>query len=407
MTPNKAALLKLRGTPDQILAQARATWRTIPGGQAPLEQASFGGQPYRLLGNLLEAADLKTSTSGVLNKIFGGDYVWAQIQTMKQIADALPASQRSRGSPYGWRAMTALGASGGGGQAEGTVPAPVVGSFFEVAPTIKEHSTQYRVSLLQQNLVNIDDAFGSLVSAQTQLAIEHGRERERAVTGDIDTVAGNDAESVDRLTASSANQAAVGWTAGDEDIYGVDRSVQTWADAQQDAAATARTLTKKLIKDRIRACRNAGGAPTFLATGWDTWMALSTLYEPLGRVTIDAPMQGEGRVGAAMVPEGHAVSQIVSYVEGLPVVPSDRAKADSNELSRLYFLDISNPEAADKPRAGWDIVAPTRVYAAGATSGPAPQAISFVGDSLLAVTQYELGCRFFAAQGQLRDVTAP
>ncbi len=407
MTQNKAAMLKLRGTPDQILAQARMSHATIQRGNEPLEQAGFGGQPYRLLGNLLEAADLKTSTSGVLNKIFGGDYVWAQINAQKQIADSLPTSQRSRGSPYGWRAMTALGASGGGGQAEGTIPTAVVGSFFEVAPTIKEHSTQYRVSLLQQNLVNIDDAFGSLVSAQTQLGIEHGRERERSVTGDIDTVAGNDPESLDRLTASSANQAAIGWTAGDEDIHGIDRSAQTWADAQQDAAATARTLTKKLIKDRIRAARNAGGAPTFIGTGWDTWMALSTLYEPLGRVTIDQPLQGEGRVNSAVVPQGHAVSQIVSYVEGLPVVPSDRVKVDTNELSRLYFADISNPEAADKPRLGWDIVAPTRVYAAGATSGPAPQAISFVGDSLLAVTQYELGCRFYAAQGQLRDVTSP
>lgn len=407
MTQNRAALMRLRGDPRNILTQARASYKTIRAVNEPLEQAGFGGQPYRLLGSLLEAADLKTTTGGVLNKIFGGDYVWAQINVSKQIADSLPASQRSRSSPYGWRALTALGSSGGGGQAEGTVPTAVVGAFFEVAPTIKEHSTQYRVSLLQQNLVNIDDAFGSLVSAQTQLAIEHGRERERAVTTDIDTLAGNNVESVDRLTASSTNQAAIGWTAGDEDIFGIDRSAQTWANAQQDAAATARTLTKKLIRDRLRACRAAGGNPTFIGTGWTTWNALASLYEPLGRVQIDAPMKAEGRVTNATVPEGHAVSELLQSVDGLPVVPSDLAFADANELERMYFLDISNPEAADKPRTGWDIVAPTRVYAAGATSGPAPQAISFVGDSLLAVTQYELGCRTLAFNGQLRDITAP
>lgn len=405
MNANRTAMLRLRGSPLQVLEAARASHRSI-GDAAPLEQAGFGGQPYRLLGSLLEAADLVSTTSGVLNKIFGGDYVWAQIQTRKQVADSLPASQRSRGSPYGWRALTALGASGGGGQSEGTVPTAVVGSFVEVAPTIKEHSTQYRVSLMQQNLVNIDDAFGSLVSAQTQLAIEHGRERERAVTGDIDTVAGVNAESVDRLTASSANQAAIGWTAGDEDIFGVDRSAQTWANAQQSAAATARTLTKKLIKDRIRAARNAGGNPTFIATGYDTHTALSTLYEPLGRAAIDVRIEG-GKVNDADVLPGRSLSEAVSYVEGLPVVASDLVEVDSNELSRMYFLDVSNPDAQDKPRTGWDIVAPTRVYAAGATSGPAPQAISFVGDSLLAVTQYELGCRFFAAQAQLRDITEP
>lgn len=401
---NRAAILGLRGTPDAVLAQARASHLTLLDEESKILQQARQG----ILGpaSLLEAADLTSATSGVLNKVFGGDYVWVQLNQRAQIADSLPSSQRSRGSPYGWRAKTAYGSSGKGGQSEGTVPTAVVGSYFEVAPSIKEHSTQIRASLLQQNLVGVDDAYGSLVSLSGELAVEHARERERAVTTDVDTLAGNNVESIDRVTASSANQAAIGWTAGDEDIYGIDRSVQTWADAQQDRAATARTLTKKLIKDRIRAVRNAGGSPTFLATGWDTWMALSTLYEPLGRVDIGVTGV-PANVNGATMPNGLAVSQIVSHVEGLPVVASDLAFADSSELSRLYILDISNPEAADKPRLGWDIVQPTRVYRAGATAGPAPQAINFVGDSLLAVTQYELGCRFFKAQAQLGDVTAP
>lgn len=405
MNRNRAAILGLRGTPDAVLAQARASHLTMLDEDSKiLAQANKG-----LLGpaSLLEAADLTSATSGVLNKVFGGDYVWVQLNQRAQIADSIPSTQRSRGSPYGWRAKTAYGSSGKGGQSEGTVPAAVVGSYFEVAPTIKEHSTQMRGSLMQQNLVGVDDAYGSLVSLQGELAVEHARERERAITGDIDTLQGNNTLSVDTLTASSANQAAIGWTAGDEDVYGIDRSAQTWADAQQDAAATARTLTKKLVRDRIRAVRNAGGAPTYIATGWTTWSALATLYEAAARVDITASSLAGGQVGGASMPPGLSVSQLVSHVEGLPVIASDQAFADANELERMYFLDISNPEGADKPRLGWDIVQPTRVYRAGATAGPAPQAINFVGDSLLAVTQYELGCRFFKAQGQLRDITAP
>jgi hypothetical protein len=403
MNRNRAAILGLRGTPDQVLAQARASHLSLLDKDSKVLQQSghYGG-----VQSLLEAADLKTDTAGVLNKVFGGDFVWAQFNARAQIADSIPSTQRSKGSPYGWRAWTSLGSSGLGGQAEGTVPAAVIGGFVEVAPTIKEHSTQMRVSLLQQNLVGIDDAYGSLVQLQMQLATEHARERERATTKDIDTLQGTNTLSIDTLTASSANQAAIGWTAGDEDVYGIDRSAQTWANAQQDAAAVARTLTKKLLKDRIRAIRNAGGSPTYIATGHDTMMALSTLYEAAGRVNIAVANQ-TGKVGGADVLPGVAVTQLINDVEGLPVVASDLAHADANEISRMYFLDVTNPDAADKPRLGWDIVGPTRVYAAGATAGPAPQAIGFVGDSLLATTQYELGCRFMAAQGQLRDLTAP
>lgn len=401
---NRAAILAMRGTPDQVLAQARASHLTLLDEDSQILQQAGKG----LLGpaSLLEAADLSSATTGVLNKIFGGDYAWTQFNNRAQIADSIPSTQRSRGSPYGWRARTASGFTGKGGQTEGTVPTAQVSTYFEVAPTIIEHSTQIRSTLLQQNLVGIDDAYGSLVSLQTELATDHARERERAVTTDIDTTAGVNAESVDRATASSTNQAAIGWTAGDEDIFGVDRSAQTWANAQQDAAATARTLTKKLIKDRIRAVRNAGGAPTYIATGWTTWSALSTLYEPLGRVDI-AVAGTPAQVNGASMPNGLAVSQLVSHVEGLPVIASDLAFAESGELERMYFLDISNPEAADKNRLGWDVVMPTRIWRAGAISGPAPQAINFVGDSMLATTQYQLGCRFFAAQGQLRDITAP
>ena len=418
MTKTSTLLRNLRGpNPDHILSQARRTPTTLledwhgEGAQGrAIDQAATAGS-YRPLGSLLEAADLASSTSGVLNKVFGGDFVWAQFNAQAQIADSIPMSQRSRTSVYGWRAWTALGdTTGGGGQSEGTVPTAIIGSFVQVAPTIKEQSTQMRVSLLLQNLTQIDDAYGTLASLQMQLAVEHAKQRERAVTTDIQTLAGNNSESVDRLTASSSNQATVGWTAGREDIFGIDRSVSTWADAQQQAfASPGTTLTKKLLKDRVRAARQAGGAPTFIATGWDTWLALSTLYEPLGRVDIGVKSLATDKVNDAVVPAGLAVQQWVSHVEGLPVVPSDKAVSGnpSGTISRIYGLDISNPEAADKPRTGWDVVQPTRVYAAGAKSGPAPQAISFVGDSLLAVTQYELGCRFPAANFQLRDMIAP
>lgn len=397
-TMRKLVEQSMRKNSVGILEQARLTHQDLFG--------AYGAPAEGDAGTLLEMADVTTATGGVLNKVFGRS-MWAQLNAQSQLYASLPKVQIGKGKPYGWRAKTAFASTGKGGTSEGTIPTAVTSTYAEVAPTMKEHATQMRVSGLHQDLADgPDDAYGALVDITAELAIEHAKEFERALCGDIDTAAGMNLESIDRVTASSANQATIGWTAGDEDIYGIDRSANTWANAEQVVAATAETFSTKMWDDLIRNVRKNGGMPTFIATGWETWAHVSEIVEPRGRFEVGVAPQAQAGVGGAVVPDGLTYSAFVGNYQGLPIVPTDQAVADANELPRSYILDISNPEGYDKPRLGLDVLRPTQMYLAGERSGTTPQSIGFIGDSVLAVTRHELGCRFFKAQAQRRDYTS-
>lgn len=358
------------------------------------------------LAGLLEMADLTSSDTGVLNRLFGGQMVWSQLNEQTPAFGALPKTTMRPGVHMGWRAKTAFASTGKGGQSEGTVPAAVESTYQEITPDPKEHSTQMRVSGMQQALVGAgEDAYGALVDIQSELAVEHSKEIERALTEDIDTTAGNNVESYDRLAASSANQGTVGWTAGDEDIHNIDRSADTWANGQQSAAASNRAFELSLLDDVIKDVRDAGGSPTYIMTHASTTEAITDLLEPRARYDFAASSLQAARQGDAEGIEGHSINPMVSHYRGLPILESDQVQEDG--IGRIYVNDISNPTGASKPRTGFDVLTPTRVYAAGETTGTPPQGISFVGDSLLAVTRGELVSQFYAAQGQVRDLSAP
>lgn len=394
---SKRRMKRLRGSPHQVLRQAALSYRDF---------FTYYGDP---LGDWkkVQQADYTTSTTGLLNRIFGQN-IWPQLNIQAPTWNVLPKSQRRRSSPLGWRAKTAFASTGKGGQSEGNIPTAITGTYAEVSPSPKEHSTQSRVSGLHQDMGDIDDTIlSSLQELQQDVVIEHTKQIERALTEDVDTTAGNNVESVDRVSADSANQSTIGWDAGDEDIFGVDRSANTWANAQQDAASTARTLTTSLVDGIFRQVVAEQADPTFWLTGYDTWESIASLYEDRGRFNMDVDMIDNGTQEDAEVAEGLALSTFVGNLHGRPMITTDQAPADSNELSRLYIFDVSNPEGHDKPRMGIDLIRPTQVFLAGEKSTESPQAIDFLGDSVLVTTRAELGCRAFHKQGQLRDTTSP
>lgn len=353
----------------------------------------------------IKQADYTTGTTGLLNRVFGRQ-TWAQLNVDAPTWDALPFLQLGPNTSLGWRAKTAFASNGTAGQSEGNIPNAITSSFQEVSPTPTESSTQMRVSGLHQDMADIDDvALGAISDVQSDVTQEHSKQIERALHGDIDTTAGNDIESVDRLTASSSNQGTVGWTAGDEDIFGIDRSANTWADAQQDAAASNRALTTELIdQNLLRAVQEEGADPTFWVTGFDTATDIDHLYDDRARIDMEVSDLTPGEtVNDAEARDGMHVSTIIGKLHGRPIIQSDQVNQDGS--SRLYLLDTTNPAGRDKPRAGIDIIRPTEVFIAGERSNNMPQAIDFLGDSVLATTRAQLGSRALHKQGQLRDLS--
>lgn len=386
-----------------VLEQASLMHREFFDFYGPAPGAAGGSNP-----TLLEMADLTSATSGILNKVFGGRAVWSQLNEHSQLYRSLPKTRIGPGLPYGWRAKSAFASTGRGGNTEGAIPTAVTSTYKEIAPTIVEHATQMRISGLMQDLAaGPDDAYGMLADVAAELAIEHAKEFERGLTLDVDTASGTSIDSVDRATSSSANQAAIGWTAGDEDFAGVDRSANTWYDPVQSAAATAVTLSLKTLDQQIRDVHKNGGYTTFIATGWDTWAAISDILEPRLRFDGGRTLPRGGKVGEADAVDGMAYSAFIGQYQGRDIVASDQVQADASEISRIYGLDVSNPEGFDKPRMGIDVLRPTQMFLAGEKSGTTPQGIAFLGDSALAVTRHQLGLRFAKAEFGYRDFTAP
>jgi hypothetical protein len=86
---------------------------------------------------------------------------------------------------------------------------------------------------------------------------------------------------------------------------------------------------------------------------------------------------------------------------GYPMIISKDTTADT--LSRMYFLDTSNPEGYDTPRLCIKVAKPTQYFEAGINQGT-PFAINAFGNKGLYRTMGELHCPFPAAQGKLRDL---
>jgi hypothetical protein len=215
---------------------------------------------------------------------------------------------------------------------------------------------------------------------------------------DCDTLASNRLESIDRVTASSAYITAVGYTAGDEDIYGIDRSANSWADGTcLHNSGTDRDITATLIRDLLRTCKEAGANTTVLLTGYDTIAKIQGLYNNMVRYL---PMQdakvtmGLNGIESA---KGYDVGITVSAVEGIPLIGAVDTPKDT--ISRLYALDTSDPEGYGLPRLAISVLRPSEYFETRDPFVVGKFAIKgvyrFVG---------ELVARFLKAQGSLRDL---
>lgn len=384
--------------PDKVLHQARISARDFE---------PFYGDPLSDL-ERLKQADFTTSSTGLLNRIFG-NFAWSQLQDQTPTFDSLPKINLGPNTPLGWRAKTAFADTGKGGQSEGTIPTAITGTYAEVSPTPKETTTKERVSGLHQDMSAIDDTIlGAVSEIQQDTVIEHANQMERALTEDVDTTAGNNLESIDRVSADENNQSTIGYDAGDDDIFGIDRSANAWSNGQQVGAGTASGLTKGNIKQVFRQVVAERANPTYWLTGYDTWEAIDDLYDAQGRYEIGvSELSSQGQQEDAEAMEGLAVATFIGRLFGRVVIASDEVQTDSNEISRLYLHDVSNPEGASKPRMGIDVIRPTQVFVTGEKSDQNPDAIGFLGDSVVVNTRAELGCRAFHKQGQVRDRTAP
>ena len=259
-------------------------------------------------------------------------------------------------------------------------------------------------------LADKDDGMGDIRSVlKEEVGKHHAEHINQMLTQDVSTVAGNDFESLDRITAADAT--SVGLTglkttggnehvdaAGDLDIYSIDRSAtaNAWSGAEvdcaADAAAGSRTLSLDNLDIMFQKIWVRGGNPKVILTGYDTLMRIQQLLQSQQR------FMEEKRVtptynGVKGVP-GIEAGFIVATYNGVPIIPSKDVEKDG--ISRVYFLDTDY--------LYFSTAIPTQYFESGIETGD-PFAINRLGQEGLYRTMGEVWTTFFRAQGSIRDLS--
>ena len=360
---------------------------------------------------LLKAdAPLLSTTAGTYQAIYGRK-VWSQLNQEFNAFSILPKRPWDRS---GWRVVTAKPSTAvGGGIAEnGTLPDTTKPTFQNVAAKPKTIAHTFDMSEVAIFLNDKDDGLGDIRSVlKEEMGKHHAEHINQMLLQDVDTPAGNDLESLDRVTASSlmdstgtgpvaagsqtTNTAHVS-AASDLDIYSIDRSANTWSNAEisvaSDAGLTERVLSLDHLDEMFQKIWIRGGNPKVMLTGYDTLMRIQQLLQAQQR------FMEEKRVvptynGVKGVP-GVEAGFIVATYNGVPIIPSKDVTADG--ISRIYMLDTDY--------LYYSTAKPTQYFESGIETGD-PFAINRLGQEGLYRTMGEVWTTFFGGQGSIRDLS--
>ena len=350
---------------------------------------------YSYTGSELLKADapLLSTTAGTYQAIYGRK-VWSQLNQEFNAFSVLPKKPWDRS---GWRVVTAKPSfTVGGGIAEnGTLPDTTQPTFQHVAAKPKTVAHSFDMSETAIFLNDKDDGLGDIRSVlKEEMGKHHAEHINKMLTTDVTTAAGNDIESLDRVTTgNNAMTSGTHYDAADEDLYSIDRSANTWSFAEDNAnsSSTNRTLSLDHLDDLFQKIWVRGGNPKVMLTGYDTLMRIQQLLQSQQR------FMEEKRVvpsynGVKGVP-GVEAGFIVATYNGVPIIPTKEMASDG--ISRVYMMDTDY--------LYFSTGKPTQYFESGIETGD-PFAINRLGQEGLYRTLGEVWTTFFRGQGSVRDL---
>ena len=377
------------------MSGSRGYLRTIEDMERLYYGAGAGANAWAYSGTDLLKADspLVSSTTGTYQAIFGRK-VWSQLNQEFNAFSILPKKPWEKS---GWRVVTDKPSftSGGGVAENGTLPDTTKPTFQNVAAKPKTIAHSFDMSEVAIFLNDKDDGLGDIRSVlKEEMGKHHAEHINRMLTTDVTTVAGNDIESLDRITTGNNSMTSgTHYDAGDEDIYSIDRSANTWSFAEDsaDSGSANRTLSLDHLDETFRLIWERGGNPKVMLTGYDTLMRIQQLLQAQQR------FMEEKRVvptfnGVKGVP-GVEAGFIVATYNGVPIIPTKEMASDG--ISRIYMLDTDYTY--------FSTAKPTQYFESGIETGD-PFAINRLGQEGLYRTMGEVWTTFFGGQGSIRDL---
>jgi len=281
-------------------------------------------------------APITTATTGVRNVVYGPQ-LFAQVCVAYNTFGCLPKDiWRS-----GFRAISAAGSTASAGTAENAaIPDTVKPTFVQIATPPKLVSASSEETLLELAMEKVDDValWDDIIAYMKE---EFQNRINRGMHTSFDNLAGTNVESIDRVCASSGEQAACGETAADEDLYGIDRSANTWFNAYVAHNSNVdRTMALSQVDALFPQVRpfwkDNSMQNKVIITGYDTLERLEQLIQSQQRFvnTVSAQMS----VNGIQTLKGAEAGFDVTAYKYVPCVPDQNAVQDT--LSRLELIDL-------------------------------------------------------------------
>lgn len=326
---------------------------------------------------VMKSAGTVTTDLGTpyFNRIYG-QYVWTLLNKEANAFAMLPKTTWIRS---GWRMFVdwARASEDELGVSEtGTLPAAAYPQLetARVKPKIEMHVFEISNVMELLGQVSQDDVWGVMSQIKAFAGQEFIKQLNRqllkkafgeATDGSDSILEAEDGTrllSLDRIVSSSAEASAVG-AAGYEDIYGIDRSASSWADAYVKMDLTNGVqLTTQVIYDTLKELRVRGANTNVILTGpateayiWGMWVDFIRLL-PMSESYVTYGVNG------VQTAKGIDAGVKVASIQGIPLIVSVDIPKDSGQLERVYFLDVTDTEGYGVPRGGISILQPPSYY---------------------------------------------
>ena len=357
---------------------------------------------YTYSGSELLKADapMLSTSAGTYQAIYGRK-VWSQLNQEFNAFSILPKKPWDRS---GWRIITDKPSfTVGGGVAENsTLPDTTKPTFLHVAAKPKTVAHTFDMSEVAIFLGQKDDGLGDIRAVlKEEMGKHHADHVNRMLTQDLDTAAGNDFESLDRVTSDPDNMTTgtshVSATT-DHDMYSITRDGGSdFHSAEVDVSSskgTNRSLSLTLLDNIFQQIWKRGGNPKVILTGYDTLMRVQQLLQSQQR------FMEERRIvptfnGVKGVP-GIEAGFVVATYNGVPIIPSKDVTQAASGISRIYYFDTDYMY--------FSTAIPTQYYESGIETGD-PFGVNRLGQEGLYRTMGVLWTTFFGAQGSIRDLS--
>ncbi|WP_241211138.1 hypothetical protein [Halorubrum lacusprofundi] len=396
------------------------------GGNSPgrfLESNIVGDVPLDWDDGLLQRAQYDTSTEAHVNAIFTAT-LYAQYNQEHEWFNALSQVDRFNASLEGPVTAKAYRAATNPVDLQthtegGSVPDGQTMGVEEVEFDPKRSDTVIEVSDLQEIYAAIEDAVGFEEFWQTQqeqldLAIDRDGLAKAVMSGDAQYGATDQLTSLDRVIASSDEEAqaqdpnGAAYNDGDLDYGNVDRSNDDWADSYVDFdAASVRQLNNDLFSGFLNSMNEFADVDVYndtaILTGHDTAGVLSELAADRNNVRNNAAMADYRReeVGDAETIRGLSGTARFRDYDGIPIIGNQHA-IKHGDISSIFLVPTDTIRG--QPRLAIEQFQEPYVETAGRGQSQGYLATGNYRDQALMKLDHEAVNRDFSSCGLLRDI---